>query len=421
MSELYDILVETPPTKVILLALDQGLWDCERSLAELSALCEANHMEAVAQVTQKRQTPETGIVLGSGKLEEASLAAETLGAECAVFDGELTGSQIRNISNALGGLEVIDRTMLILEIFRSRAVTNEGKLQTELAFLRYRLPRLQGMGEALSRQGGGGGGGGGARRGAGETKLELDRRYLRSRIEKLESRLKELEKRRGETRRARQKNGVPVISLVGYTNVGKSSLTNALCGAEIFEADMLFATLDPTARKCTLPSGLQVILVDTVGFVSRLPHDLVDAFKSTLEEAACSDIILKIADASDSEAAEQLSVTDEVLNDLGCGDIPQVTVYNKCDRTGVAPYDPDVLLVSAKTGYGLDSLLAKIDEILAHRVRTIEVLLPYDKLALADVFRTRGSVLAEEYRENGVYYKATVKVDDLHRFEAYLL
>ena len=421
MSELYDILTETPPTKVVLLALDQGLWDCERSLAELSALCEANHMEAVAQITQKRQTPETGIVLGSGKLEEASLAAQTLGAECAVFDGELTGSQIRNISNALGGLEVIDRTMLILEIFRSRAVTNEGKLQTELALLRYRLPRLQGMGEALSRQGGGGGGGGGARRGAGETKLELDRRYLRSRIEKLESRLKELEKRRGETRRARQKNGVPVISLVGYTNVGKSSLTNALCGAEIFEADMLFATLDPTARKCTLPSGLQVILVDTVGFVSRLPHDLVDAFKSTLEEAACSDIILKIADASDSEAAEQLSVTDEVLNDLGCGDIPQVTVYNKCDRTGVAPYDPDVLLVSAKTGYGLDSLLAKIDEILAHRVRTIEVLLPYDKLALADVFRTRGSVLAEEYRENGVYYKATVKVDDLHRFEAYLL
>lgn len=421
MSELYDILVETPPTKVILLALDQGLWDCERSLNELAALCEANHMEAVASVTQKRQTPETGIVLGSGKLEEAAAAAGELGAECAVFDGELTGSQIRNISTALGGMEVIDRTMLILEIFRSRAVTNEGKLQTELALLRYRLPRLQGMGESLSRQGGGGGGGGGARRGAGETKLELDRRYLRSRIEKLESRLKELEKRRGETRRARQKNGVPVISLVGYTNVGKSSLTNALCGAEIFEADMLFATLDPTARKCTLPSGLQVILVDTVGFVSRLPHDLVDAFKSTLEEAACSDIILKIADASDSEAAEQLSVTDEVLNDLGCGDIPQVTVYNKCDRTGVAPYDPDVLLVSAKTGYGLDSLLAKIDEILAHRVRTIEVLLPYDKLALADVFRTRGSVLAEEYRENGVYYKATVKVDDLHRFEAYLL
>lgn len=405
---------------VVLLALDQGKYDMARSLDELRALADANGMEAVAEVTQKRATPEAATLLGEGKVAEARLVCQNLNAAAAIFDGELTGSQIRNLSAALQ-VEVLDRTMLILEIFRARATTNEGKLQTELATLKYRMPRLQGLGEVLSRQGGGGGGGGGARRGAGETKLELDRRYLRSRIEKLESRLKELEKRRGETRRARQKNGVPVISLVGYTNVGKSSLTNALCGAEIFEADMLFATLDPTARKCTLPSGLQVILVDTVGFVSRLPHDLVDAFKSTLEEAACSDIILKIADASDSEAAEQLSVTDEVLNDLGCGDIPQVTVYNKCDRTGVAPYDPDVLLVSAKTGYGLDSLLAKIDEILAHRVRTIEVLLPYDKLALADVFRTRGSVLAEEYRENGVYYKATVKVDDLHRFEAYLL
>lgn len=405
---------------VVLLALDQGRYDMARSLDELRALADANGMDAVAEVVQKRATPEAATLLGEGKVAEARLVCQNVNAAAAIFDGELTGSQIRNLSAALQ-VEVLDRTMLILEIFRARATTNEGKLQTELATLRYQLPRLQGLGEALSRQGGGGGGGGGARRGAGETKLELDRRYLRSRIEKLESRLKELEKRRGETRRARQKNGVPVISLVGYTNVGKSSLTNALCGAEIFEADMLFATLDPTARKCTLPSGLQVILVDTVGFVSRLPHDLVDAFKSTLEEAACSDIILKIADASDSEAAEQLSVTDEVLNDLGCGDIPQVTVYNKCDRTGVAPYDPDVLLVSAKTGYGLDSLLAKIDEILAHRVRTIEVLLPYDKLALADVFRTRGSVLAEEYRENGVYYRATVKVDDLHRFEAYLL
>ena len=265
MSELYDILTETPPTKVVLLALDQGLWDCERSLAELSALCEANHMEAVAQITQKRQTPETGIVLGSGKLEEASLAAQTLGAECAVFDGELTGSQIRNISNALGGLEVIDRTMLILEIFRSRAVTNEGKLQTELALLRYRLPRLQGMGEALSRQGGGGGGGGGARRGAGETKLELDRRHVHARIDALAEKLAEMEKRRGESRKARAKTGMPVVSLVGYTNVGKSSLMNSLCGPSVAEADMLFATLDPTSRKLVLPSGMAVLLVEGSG------------------------------------------------------------------------------------------------------------------------------------------------------------
>lgn len=421
MSELYDILTETPPTKVVLLALDQGLWDCERSLAELAALCEANHMEAVAQISQKRQTPETGIVLGSGKLEEASLAAQELGAECAVFDGELTGSQIRNISTALGGLEVIDRTMLILEIFRSRAVTNEGKLQTELALLRYRLPRLQGMGEALSRQGGGGGGGGGARRGAGETKLELDRRHLHHRIEHLEGRLKEMEKRRGETRRARQKNNVPVVALVGYTNVGKSSLLNALCGEQIFEADMLFATLDPTARKLTLPSGLQIILVDTVGFVSRLPHHLVEAFKSTLEEAAYADVIVKVADAGDDQAAEQLAVTDEVLSSLDCEGIPQLVVYNKCDTANLLSFDPDILLTSAKTGVGLPALLAKIDDVLAHRVRGIEVLLPYDKLALADILRNRGSVAEEEYREDGVYYRATVKIDDLHRFEPYLV
>lgn len=411
---------EQPPVKVVLLALDQGRFDARRSLDELAALAEANGMEAVATVCQKRSTPEAATMLGEGKVEEARLVCMNTGAEAAIFDGELTGSQIRNLSAALQ-VEVLDRTMLILEIFRARATTNEGKLQTELATLKYRMPRLQGLGEALSRQGGGGGGGGGARRGAGETKLELDRRYLRGRIEKLEERLRELEKRRDETRRARRKNGVPVIALVGYTNVGKSSLTNALCGVEIYEADMLFATLDPTARKLTLPSGLQVIVVDTVGFVSRLPHDLVDAFKSTLEEAACADIILKVADASDSEAAEQLSVTDEVLSSLGCDEIPQIVVYNKCDRAGVAPYDPDVLLVSAKTGYGLDALRSRMDEILAHRVRTIEVVLPYDQLALADVFRSRGSVLAEEYRGDGVYYKATVKVDDLHRFEDYLI
>ena len=411
---------EQPPVKVVLLALDQGRFDARRSLDELAALAEANGMEAVATVCQKRSTPEAATMLGEGKVEEARLVCMNTGAEAAIFDGELTGSQIRNLSAALQ-VEVLDRTMLILEIFRARATTNEGKLQTDLATLKYRMPRLQGLGEALSRQGGGGGGGGGARRGAGATKLELDRRYLRGRIEKLEERLRELEKRRDETRRARRKNGVPVIALVGYTNVGKSSLSNALCGAEIYEADMLFATLDPTARKLTLPSGLQVIVVDTVGFVSRLPHDLVDAFKSTLEEAACADIILKVADASDSEAAEQLSVTDEVLSSLGCDEIPQIVVYNKCDRAGVAPYDPDVLLVSAKTGYGLDALRSRMDEILAHRVRTSEVVLPYDQLALADVFRSRGSVLAEEYRGDGVYYKATVKVDDLHRFEDYLI
>ena len=406
--------------RVVLLALDQGKFDARRSLDELAALAEADGMEVAAEVVQRRQTPEAGTLLGEGKVAEARLVCMNTGAEIAVFDGELTGSQLRNLSAALQ-VEVIDRTMLILEIFRSRAATNEGKLQTELALLRYQLPRLQGLGESLSRQGGGGGGGGGARRGAGETKLELDRRHIDRRIEHLEGKLKELEKRRGETRRARRKNNVPVVALVGYTNVGKSSLMNALCGAEIFEADMLFATLDPTARKLTLPSGLTVILVDTVGFVSRLPHHLVEAFKSTLEEAAYADVIIKVADAADGEAMTQLAVTDEVLDSLDCGDIPQLVVYNKCDLEGAVSFDPAVLLTSAKTGRGLPELLARLDEVLAHRVRTIEVLLPYDTLSLAELMRSRGSIAEEEYRPEGLYCRGTVRVDDLHKFEPYLL
>ena len=420
MSELYNILVETPPTPVLLLALDQGEWDCERSLKEMAALCEANHMNAVGEVVQKRSTPETGTVLGSGKLEEARAAVEALGAECAVFDGELSGSQIRNISAALG-VEVIDRTMLILEIFRSRAVTNEGKLQTELALLRYRLPRLQGMGESMSRQGGGGGGGGGARRGAGETKLELDRRHVHARIDALAEKLAEMEKRRSESRKARAKTEMPVVSLVGYTNVGKSSLMNALCGPSVAEADMLFATLDPTSRKLVLPSGMAVLLVDTVGFVSRLPHNLVEAFKSTLEEAAWSDVIVRVADAADPLREEQLDVTDEVLDTLDCADIPRLTVYNKCDKSGAISFDPDILLTSAKTGYGLSQLLEKLDHLLSDRVRTIRVLLPYDKLGLAAPMRERGSVQTEEYRPEGLYLEGIVKREDLHHYEGYLV
>ena len=421
MSELFINQEQQPPKKVLLLGLDMGKFDPDRSMDELSALAEANNMEPVAQIVQRRAAPEAGTVLGEGKLAEAKLYCHNLECEAAIFDGELTGSQLRNLSEILG-IEGLDRTMLILEIFRSRAVTNEGKLQTELALLRYRLPRLQGLGEALSRQGGGGGGGGGARRGAGESQLELDRRYVHRRIEALEDRLKEMEKRRGENRRAREKSGVPVISLVGYTNVGKSSLMNALCGSvQAAEADMLFATLDPTARKLTLPSGLQVILVDTVGFVSRLPHHLVKAFRSTLEEAAFSDVIVKVADATDPAREEQLAVTDEVLNSLACGDIPQLVVYNKCDKPGAVAFDPSILLTSAKTGRGLDQLLAALDKQLSNRIRPVKLVLPYDKLGLAEAMRSRGRVDAEDYREDGVYFEGLVKADDLHLYLPYLV
>ena len=245
--------------------------------------------------------------------------------------------------------------------------------------------------------------------------------HVHARIDALAEKLAEMEKRRGESRKARAKTGMPVVSLVGYTNVGKSSLMNALCGPSVAEADMLFATLDPTSRKLVLPSGMAVLLVDTVGFVSRLPHNLVEAFKSTLEEAAWSDVIIRVADAGDEQREEQLAVTDEVLDGLDCTDIPRLTVYNKCDKPNTLSFDPDILLTSAKTGYGLDTLLQKLDELLSDRVHTIRVLLPYDKLGLAAPMRERGSVQVEEYREDGLYLEGIVKTEDLHCFEGYLV
>ena len=387
----------------------------EESLDELKELASTAGAVTVGRIIQNRESVHPGTYIGKGKIEEVRALVYAMDATGIICDDELSPAQLNNLERELD-CKVMDRTLLILDIFAARAITSEGKIQVELAQLRYRSARLVGLRESLSRLGGGIG-----TRGPGEKKLETDRRLIRTRISALKQELSQVEKHRELIRSSRARGNMKTAAIVGYTNAGKSTLLNTLTGSEVLSEDKLFATLDPTTRLLNLKDGQQILLTDTVGFINKLPHHLVEAFKSTLEEAACSDIILKIADASDSEAAEQLSVTDEVLNDLGCGDIPQVTVYNKCDRTGVAPYDPDVLLVSAKTCYGLDSLLAKIDEILAHRVRTIEVLLPYDKLALADVFRTRGSVLAEEYRENGVYYKATVKVDDLHRFEAYLL
>ncbi len=413
---------ENAPQKVLLLGLDLGVYDAERSMEELTALAEANGMEPVAEILQKRKTPEAATAIGAGRLAEAKLLAANLGAQAAVFDGELSGSQIRNMENRLE-IPVLDRTMLILEIFKNRAVTREGKTQTELALLEYRLPRLAGLGTSLSRQGGGGGGGAGARRGGGETKLEYDRRYIRSRIAVLKKKLAILQKQRDENRRAREKSGVPLVALVGYTNVGKSSLVNRLSGSDIGAADMLFATLDPTARQLTLPSGQHIVLIDTVGFVSRLPHGLVEAFKSTLEEAKYADLLLKVCDASDPEAATQLAVTDEVLAEIGvAAATPQLTVYNKCDRVpGFVPFAADSLMVSAASGQGIPELLEAIGQALAARVCRLTLVLPYEKLALADILRRYGAVQKEEYRDTGVYYEVSLEAARAHQFEEYLV
>lgn len=405
-------------TKTMLAAVDTGEYNIDDSIKELSALCEAADLDVAFSIVQKRDNPENKYYLGEGKLEEAKQLAQANEIELCVFDCELTGSQIRNISDYLE-IEVIDRTMLILEIFSRRATTSEGKLQTELALLKYRLPRLSGVGVSMSRQGGGGGGGGGARRGGGETKLELDRRYIQGRIDLIKQKLSQVEKRRDILNNQRKKNDVPIIALTGYTNVGKSSLLNALTGSEIFEKDMLFATLDPTARKLELPSGQTAILVDTVGFVSRLPHKLVEAFKSTLEQAKYADIILNVCDIASEDRDLQLQVTQGVLAEIGCEMENVITVYNKYDKEHDMPAPPTAVVTSAKSGYGLDVLLARIDDMLSARMAPLDLMLPYSQTGLINTIRENGRVDSEEYTAEGIAVKGKIDKKFLYIFTSY--
>ena len=405
-------------TKTMLAAVDTGEYNIDDSIKELSALCEATDLDVAFSIVQKRDNPENKYYLGEGKLEEAKQLAQANEIELCVFDCELTGSQIRNISDYLE-IEVIDRTMLILEIFSRRATTSEGKLQTELALLKYRLPRLSGVGVSMSRQGGGGGGGGGARRGGGETKLELDRRYIQGRIDLIKQKLSQVEKRRDILNNQRKKNDVPIIALTGYTNVGKSSLLNALTGSEIFEKDMLFATLDPTARKLELPSGQTAILVDTVGFVSRLPHKLVEAFKSTLEQAKYADIILNVCDIASEDRDLQLQVTQGVLAEIGCEMENVITVYNKYDKEHDMPAPPTAVVTSAKSGYGLDVLLGRIDDMLSARMAPLDLMLPYSQTGLINTIRENGRVDSEEYTAEGIAVKGKIDKKFLYIFNSY--
>ena len=390
-------------TRAILIGADTGEYDAESSMDELSELAKTAGAEELARVLQKREAYEPATVIGEGKLAEVKELCGSLGAELLIFDCELTASQIRNVEDETD-VRVIDRTMLILDIFAGRAVSREGKLQVELAQLKYRLPRLMGIGASLSRLGGGIG-----TRGPGETQLETDRRHIRRRIDKLSAELKELEERRGYARERRKKDSVQVGAIVGYTNAGKSTLLNLLTGADVLAEDKLFATLDPTSRAIELPDGRSLLLVDTVGLIRRLPHHLVEAFKSTLEESACADIIIHVCDVSDPEAAEKADVTLKTLADLGAAEIPVVTVLNKCDLlTENIPEDDSTVKISAKKAQGIDRLLKVVAANLPETAKRMKLLLPYDKAGFTAKLRENGKVFTEEYTETGVLVDALV-------------
>lgn len=389
--------------RALLAGVDTGEYDAEVSISELSELADTAGAEVVARVIQKRSAMESATVLGEGKISEISELCESLDADIIIFDMELSPSQIRNIEKATS-VQVIDRTMLILDIFAGRAVSREGKLQVELAQQKYRLPRLSGMGTAMSRLGGGIG-----TRGPGETKLETDRRHIRNRITKLEEELKELTVRRDFARSRRKKDSVLVGAIVGYTNAGKSTLLNKLTDAGVLTENKLFATLDLTSRSIELPDGRSLLLVDTVGLIRRLPHHLVEAFKSTLEEASNADIILHVCDVSDPEVSEKVKTTQEILAELGCGEIPVVNILNKCDKLeNSIPENENTVKISAKKAEGFERMLKVICDNIPEKTKKMQLLVPYDKAGIIASIRQNGKVLSEQYQGDGIFVEALV-------------
>lgn len=402
----------------VLVSVDTGEFDAVVSIDELEELAFTAGAVVFAKLIQKRERPDNATYLGGGKLWELKNLCDNNDIDLLIFDGELTPSQQRNIEN-FTDVRVIDRTMLILDIFALNARTSEGKLQVELAQLKYSLPRLGGKGIQMSRLGGGIG-----TRGPGESKLESDRRHIHRRIDALEENLKAMSKRRNLMRQRRKKNSVTTVAIVGYTNAGKSTLLNALTDAGVLTENKLFATLDPTARALKLPDGRSVLLVDTVGFISRLPHDLVEAFKSTLEEVVYADLILNVCDASDIEFEEHLKVTSQVISDLGAGDKPMLTVYNKCDKNPTLRFfgeSGNDVRISALYKQGLDNLMNKMCSILENTRRKVRLLLPYSDGGTASKIRKEGAVINEEYRDDGLYMEAVLDGIFLNIVRDYIL
>ncbi len=409
---------EIKKPKIMLVSVDIGEYDAEQSIAELAELVDTAGGETVIKIIQKRPTYDSASCIGSGMLAEIADKCKELDVDQIIFDSELTATQIRNIEKATD-CYTIDRTMLILDIFAQRATTKEGRLQVELAQNKYRLPRLAGMGLKLSRLGGGIG-----TRGPGETKLETDKRHIRARIQTLSKELKDIEKRRGLARERRKKDNVLVCAIVGYTNVGKSTLINTLTDAGVLAENKLFATLETTSRAIELPDGRSVMLVDTVGLIRRLPHHLVEAFKSTLEEAANADVILHICDASAEDVKEQAEVTMKLLSELGCEGIPVITVLNKCDLIeGIDNLDTagiaDTVKISAKLGKGIPQLLEAIEKALPETSKRMKICLPFNMAGLLNLIREKGKVYSEEYREDGIYADVLVDIKILPKIKAY--
>ncbi|MBQ6380585.1 MAG: GTPase HflX [Clostridia bacterium] len=414
------LLHENEPEKelAILAGVDCGDYDAESSMAELEELAKSADAEVLATLIQKRERPNPATYLGEGKLAEIKEQCEQLGANVLIFDGELTPSQQRNIEN-LTDMKVVDRTELILDIFARRARSSEGKLQVELAQLNYRVSRLGGQGKLLSRLGGGIG-----TRGPGESKLESDKRHIRRRIYALENELKEVEKRRNFMRSRRKKSGVTTCAIVGYTNAGKSTLLNALTGAGVLAQDKLFATLDPTARALSLPDGRKLMLVDTVGFISRLPHQLVEAFKSTLEEAVNADLILNVCDAADPACAEQIKVTTSLLNELGCENTPIITVMNKCDLVPdifTVPTLGNTVFISAKEGVGFEKLLAKATALLPVETLQVKLLIPFSEGGIIAPLREHARIHSETFTNEGTLLEVTAQKSVLRAYERYVV
>ena len=402
------------PEKAILVSVvldDSDLMDTDSSLDELEELLKTAGGVSLGRLIQVREKPEHATYIGSGKLEELSILCRNMFADLVVFDCELTPSQIRNVEAALEDVRVIDRTMLILDIFALNATTREGMLQVAIANLKYTLPRLSGQGTELSRLGGGIG-----TRGPGETKLEVDRRHIKRKIQRLEEDLEELSKKRKTQRKSREKNGIFQISLAGYTNAGKSSLLNLLCEDQILAENKLFATLDPTTRRLRLPNYGDALLTDTVGFINRLPHHLVDAFRSTLDEVVYSDLVLVVLDATDAKFMQKLQITENILLDLykkrEITPPPTLYLLNKTDlpesrfNVSVFPKKYEHVCISAKTGAGKEVLLSKIEEILSQFKKPVSFLFPHEEGGRLSFLYKYASVGAVRYEAEGIYVEA---------------